>query len=118
METVRYEGKTYNVFTVNSEFGNYRVICVPTRYRNDTLAIELLTVDPDEYFERFCVLTVNLCNPMFQSEKTAFVDTNNNAFAEKFIKKNKLGKDLYQTCSSGYCTYPLYEFYTEKFFAE
>lgn len=41
---------------------------------------------------------------------TAFIDTNNNPWAEDFLMENGIAKPTGATGHSGYCTYPLYEF--------
>lgn len=110
INTVSYKGKNYRVFTVNTNYGTFEVICVPREYGNDTLAIEMISVHDDLPEEPFTVLTVNLDNPFTQSDIKAYLDTNNNPWAEKFVKTNRIAKDEYITEASGYCRYPLYSF--------
>lgn len=71
---------------------------------NDDLAIEAFS----ENGESFTTLTVNLGWPL--PDNYAFIDTNNNDWAEKFLKKNKIAEDTGKRCSSGYCTFPLFVF--------
>lgn len=108
--TIPYEGKSYIIFTVNTDFGTFDVICVPREYGNGTLAIEMISVENGSADEPFTVLTVNLDNPFTQSDTRAYLDTNNNPWAEKFVKTNRIAKDEYITDASGYCRYPLYSF--------
>lgn len=116
METVIYNEKEHRVFQVITKYGTYNVILVAAKYTSgDKLAIEMLCVEDGQVTEPFSVLTVNIPNTMFCEDNQAFVDTNNNAFAEKFIKKNKLGEYAGADGASGYCSYPLYTFDIEKF---
>lgn len=68
----------------------------------------------------FTVLTVNLeetprCYTHTKDkESVAFVDTNNNPWAEEFIKNNKLGEPIGMYGHSGFCSYPLYRFDLSK----
>lgn len=120
-ETINYDGKTYKVFTVTTEFGEYRVFFVIGKYRsNDSLAIQAWTAsEKPEEIDCFCTLTVNLDNYGFgmENENEAYVDTNNNPWAMKFIRENKLGRKV-GIRKSGYCKYPLVRFNIKKFYAE
>lgn len=116
--TIVYEGKKHKIFTVNTDFGSFEVICVPGKYGNGKLAIMMLRVENEQVEDPFTILTVNLDEPFSQTEKSAFLDTNNNPWAEKFVKQNKIAKDEYQTGISGFCRYPLYTFDLEKLFAK
>lgn len=73
-----------------------------------------MKVEQDEISEPFTTLTVNV-NPFLQSETDAFVDTNNNPWAERFIRENRLGKPTGDVSFNGYCSYPLYAFDTARF---
>ena len=117
-KTVAFEGKTYNVFTVHAEFGDYDVILVAKEYDLDgSLAIEVMAVENGEVTDYFTRLTTYV-NLFLQSDTRAFVDTNNNPWAEKFIKDNRLGKFAGKRCGGVYCTYPLYTFDTARFCRE
>lgn len=76
---------------------------------NDSLAVILL----DEEGEDFDTITVNLSN-YSQSEDTAFVDTNNCSYVEKFLKRHKIAKPVGIHGQSGFCSYPLYKFDLSK----
>ena len=99
MKTYKLEfyGKTYNLVVKTANYSN-----------NDSLAVMLET---DEG-EPFTILTVNLCDGVAENEYQ-YVDTNNNSWAEKFIKKNNLGKPTGIMGFSGFCKYPLYKFNLE-----
>jgi len=75
---------------------------------NDSLAVMLET---DEG-EPFAVLTVNLSDGVAEKEYQ-YIDTNNNSWAEEFIKKYKLGEPTGIMGFSGFCQYPLYKFNLE-----
>ena len=93
-------GETFNLTATIEHYSN-----------NDSLAICLET-DEGEPFD---TITVNLMESSFIGENQAFIDTNNCSWAEKFIKKYKLGKPTGIMGYSGYCSYPLYEFNLEAF---
>lgn len=75
---------------------------------NGNLYIGLVCWD-EEFPEPWSDLTVNFdikCEP-----NKAFVDTNNNGSdIERWIVMNKLGMPTGRVCTSGFCTYPEYEF--------
>ena len=97
---IKSYGKTYNVRIERNAYAN-----------NKALALSLIA----ESGEPFCNLTVNLLDTMiWGDDKTAFVDTNNCPFAEKFIAENKLGTPVGYVARSGFCMYPLYRFDLEK----
>lgn len=79
------------------------------KYLNDNLAVSVVSAEDGE---PLATLTVNLDVLM---PGYAFVDTNNCPWAEDFIRENKLGEPTGTTRKSGYCTYPLYEFYNSVF---
>lgn len=119
---IAYKGKTYNVFTIETDFGTFDVILTIQQYQsNGSLAVQALTVEDGNVVNFFEILTVNLdgyTGMGVQDDKRAFVDTNNCDWAERFLKKNKLAKGTGIKAQSGFCTYPLYEWDTSKFFAE
>ena len=75
---------------------------------NGTLALMLTHENGDRD-----VLTVNLGNPLLQSETRAFIDTNNYPDAESFIIENGLGTATGITARSGFVEYPLYTINTD-----
>lgn len=86
---------------------------IRTYQNNGRLAIFLYGED-DEWF---CDITVNLPgNQLSDSNKKnlAFVDVNNNPWLPEYIEKYALGKPTGHSGTSGYCTYPEYEFDLEK----
>lgn len=93
---LEFYGEKYNLAAKTAEYGN------------GTLAIMLET---DEG-EPFATLTVNLVDGVANNEYQ-YVDTNNHSWAEKFIKKNKLGTPTGIMGYSGFCQYPLYKFNLE-----
>lgn len=117
MQTVNYNGKPHRVFTVETEFRKYDVILTQEEYSYGGLAVEIISVKDGAAEEPFSTLTVWLF-PMDAEDRMAFVDTNNNPWAEKFLKENGLATDTGERMSSGYCTYPLYQFKTEKFYGK
>ena len=102
--------KNYKSYKCKTEFGTYNLYPFRSKYfDNNSLAIILL----DEDGEEFAVLTVNLEYSM-ATGKMAYVDTNNCPWAEKFIKENELGMPTEAMGFSGFCSYPLYIFDTDK----
>ena len=95
-----------------------KVSCFARRYsNNDTLAVELRTG-----FESYAVITVNLSGSpygdvKYQDDTHAYIDTNNCPWAIDWLVENNLGRpdprDIYGM--SGYCTYPLFEFFLNNF---
>ena len=90
--------------------GRHITLKVTTYQNNDTLALLAYYDDEEEDFD---VLTVNLNNPMLQSDNTAFIDTNNIPWAERFLKESGIGEPTGACQQSGFCTYPLYRIFTE-----
>ena len=61
--------------------------------------------------ETFAVLTVNLESfDLNGDEEYAFVDTNNNTWAEEFLIKNDIAQPTLIKIPQGFCEYPLYKF--------
>ena len=94
---LEFYGETYNLEAKTANYSN-----------NDSLEVMLET---DEG-EPFTILTVNLCDGVANKEYQ-YVDTNNNPWAEEFIKKNNLGWPTGIIGFSGFCQYPLYRFNLE-----
>jgi hypothetical protein len=100
------------VYKVDIDFGcgdvySAKLKLHTTTYRNNGT----LAVYATEGNEDFADITVNLPDSMFVcDEKTAFVDTNNCPWAEKFLKENGIAKPTGDYGHSGWCSYPLYEF--------
>ena len=91
--------------------GRYITLEVSSYQNNDTLAILAYYDDAGDDYD---VLTVNLNNDMLQSETTAFIDTNNIGWAERFIQETGIGEYLNISQPSGFWTYPLYKFDLSK----
>ena len=98
---------------LNSFDNTYDVaFCVEQYAENDNLALEMVFRNEDDLNEPFTTLTVNLtekCAP-----NCAYVDTNDNPWAEAFIAEHHLGKPTGRTRRSGFCVYPEYEFDMKK----
>ena len=81
------------------------------QYRNGgTLAVAMYTKD----HELYDVITTNLMDGM-QSDSMAFLDENNHTGIGKWLVKNSLAYPLDYHRQSGFCTYPLYTFFTKEF---
>lgn len=85
-----------------------------------TLAVE--AEELTQYgWEPWDVLTVNLgadaLAATLQDGEHAFLDTNNGDgwWVRRFLEKYGLAEDTGFRTVSGYCTYPLYKWHTEKF---
>lgn len=93
-----------------------KVTLLKTSYAdNNTLAVALRDESDGSIL---CVVTVNLSGSpygdgKFQDDKHAFIDTNNCPWAPQWLVDNSIAKpddrDIYGM--SGYCTYPLFEFF-------
>jgi len=98
----------------------HKVRLFANRYAsNNTLAVVAQEEQQKGFWTPFATLTVNLdgigTQGMLQDEKTAFVDTNNCPGAVEFLIENGLAKDAGFMGKSGFCTYPLMVFDTDKF---
>lgn len=106
--------KKQNLYVLEDFFGeNITLKPIIRRYRtNNRLAIELVDLTDDI----FTYLTVNIDFELSNnSDNTlAFVDTNNNPWAEPFIEKHQLGQKTGNYGMSGFCVYPEYRFNLAK----
>jgi hypothetical protein len=86
-------------------------------YRNGGLAVTMDRDDPEDGWEPYGVVTVNL--PMFDTlgPRRAFVDSNNMPDIGKWLEDNSLAYCSGLSMPSGYCEYEMYEF-TDRFFKE
>ena len=115
---VPYEGRLYKPYTIDTGYRTCQVILTIQQYQNNnSLAVEALEVEDGDVTDTFDIFTVNLCRSI-QDDKFAFVDTNNCPFVPDFLKKHKIAKATGVYGQSGFCSYPLYEWDTSKFFAE
>lgn len=92
-----------------------------TKYQNNnTLAVQLICAKVP--WSPFATITVNLygSNPFagMQSDKHAFVDTNNCPWVEEFLDENHIAKFTGWSAPSGFCDYPLYEFDKDAVYEE
>lgn len=94
-------------------FQEYEVNVNKTKYYNGNLAITLDCYDEEYgFWEPYGNLTVNLDKKLPPNQ--AYVDTNNMPNAEAFIAKYNLGEPTGEYGFSGFCCYPLYEFYESE----
>lgn len=99
------------VYTINVYGHTYKVNVLSTRYTfYNSLAVVMETVNE----EPFATITVNLPDSKGLKENLAFIDTNNCPWAVDFLTENKIAIDTGVRASSGYCTYPLFEFDMSK----
>ena len=85
----------------------YKVRVEFTKYfYNKALAV-VLTTDKEE---PFATLSVNLEASDFIDKKSAYIDTNNCSWAEKFLQENNIAEFTGMYGQIGFCTYPLYNF--------
>lgn len=77
---------------------------------NGNLALQLV----EEGGIPYGVVTVNLVNETIE-ENQGFIDTNNfgGYYIVKWLEKNGFGEDTGLMGTSGFCTYPLFEFNKE-----
>ena len=74
--------------------------------------LAVIAVEPNG--ECFTVLTVNIEDFPTKDSSYAFVDTNNNPWAEQFLVENEIATPVGFSVPSGYCMYPLYKFDLSK----
>lgn len=91
-----------------SSYGEiYDVKIQKLQYQNNgNLAIRLIDTSDSSVF---ATLTKNFDRKLPRNQ--AYVDTNNCPWAADFIRKNNLGVLTGEYKRSGYCAYPLYQFY-------
>ena len=95
------------------DFQGVKVILRKEFYRtNGTLAV---IMDEVESGDRYAVLTVNLCSPLQDKSRMAFVDTNNIDSIDKWLVEQGIAKPTSECVTSGFCTYPLMSFNTKTF---
>ena len=97
----------------HSQYGDQEVSIRVDKYMyNNTLAIHLICENEEDKGCPYGSLTVNLpVSDKLASDTKAFVDVNNmGKEIIAFIEDNKLGSYAGIVGSSGFCTYPLYEF--------
>lgn len=105
-----------SIFKMERKIYDFRGVKVSLRkesYRtNGTLAV---IMDEVESGDEYAVMTVNLCSPMQDGNRLAFVDTNNIEGIDKWLVGQGLATHAGVLASSGFCTYPLMSFNTENF---
>lgn len=105
-----------SIFKMERKIYDFRGVKVSLRkesYRtNGTLAV---IMDEVESGDEYAVMTVNLCSPMQDGSRLAFVDTNNIEGIDKWLVGQGLATHAGVHASSGFCTYPLMSFNTENF---
>lgn len=124
IRSIEFNGKRHRLFAIPCLWGDpgetIDIFLTEEEYKSGgSLAVEVYCIEEDE-IEPYATLTVNISEEgggFLQDKQTAFVDTNNNSWAMKFIKENGLGKKIGEGYS-GWCTYPLVKFNTKKFLAE
>lgn len=111
MENSNFNPNNETLYTLDTDFGSYTVRLRKSTYvENNSLAIIVDSWDDEfEFWEQFCIITVNLSNGM-ATDTRAFIDTNNCPFAEKFLVDNNIASPTGRVAQSGWCTYPLYQF--------
>ena len=85
-------------FTIHKYWYNGRT-CVKIRAKEKL---------PEEFFEPFCDVTVNLPNAELSSENLIFLDVNNAPWLEQFMIDNGFGMPTGRFRTSGFVNYPLY----------
>ena len=107
------EARKTNYLRLHSYGQTYAVAFGIEHYsENGNLALEMSYKNEDNMDEPFTMLTVNLsekCAP-----NCAYVDTNDNPWAESFIAEHGLGVPTGRTRRSGFCEYPEYAFDMQK----
>lgn len=105
-----------SIFKMERKIYDFRGVKISLRkesYRTSgTLAV---IMDEVESGDEYAVMTVNLCSPMQDGSRLAFVDTNNIEGIDKWLVGQGLATHAGVHASSGFCTYPLMSFNTENF---
>lgn len=94
-------GETYNLAIEKHTYSN-----------NGSLALELIDVDGNE---SFAVITTNLPFSDTLEKNQQFVNINELPDICEWLEKNKIAKKVKgASATSGFCTYPVYEFDLSK----
>lgn len=89
--------------------GNIEVEIVVSRYTYyDNLCISFETADTHEAYS---TITTNIEALPYNQ---AAIDVNNHPEAIEIIEENGLGVNTGKSIKSGFCTYPIYEFFMDK----
>lgn len=122
-KSIKLEGKTYRVFSINFFDETVNVIVKPCRYRNNNslaLTVEEICEDgeSDDYTEPFGTLSSNLPQITADVSDRYALKTysENEGWAEQLAMQ--LGKPTGRMFSSGYAVFPEYTFDEEKVYAE
>ena len=78
---------------------------------NKNTSVQLFAKGKDnteDFFEPYCMISVNVVQVRPQSASCIFVDTNNAPWAEKFLQENGFGLPTGRFATSGFCCYPEY----------
>ena len=103
--------KTYQY---ESEWGDTYNLAIEKHTYSNNGSLALILVDTEEK-EDFATITVNLPFSSELKPNQQFVDTNDLPDICEWLEKNKIAKKLKGvTATSGFCTYPAYEFDLSK----
>lgn len=98
------------MYEVKLENKVYKVEAYKANYiENGGIAVMLATKK-----EPFADITVNVVGVTPTDQNCAFVDTNNNKWAEKFLQTNGIATPTGRSAINGYCSYPEYRFDLSK----
>ena len=71
--------------------------------------------DPQDFFQPYCSVTVNLPNrDLANKDEFGFVDVNNAPWLEGFLASKGFGMPTSRFATSGFCNYPEYFFNIQK----
>lgn len=96
------------------QYNGLNVVLRKRKYSNGTLAV---VMEDSSTNDVVAVLTKNLdpyTGERLQSEKKAFIDTNNVRGLIDWLHKNGIARYAGRIIPSGFCTYPLFEFNVRK----
>lgn len=102
--------KSYEFFVYDEV---YHVYPIKQQYRNDKLAVLLVTTEGEE----LAVITVNLPDVKL-NKSCAHIDTNNAPWAVRFLNETKIAQHTGEFDVSGYCMYPVFKFDESKLYTE
>lgn len=107
------EEKAEGTLELKTHFGTTEnvTLTVNTYVDNNSLYVGMTTIE-DGFPELYGDVTVNLLSSM--PPYCAFVDTNNMPELEDFLVKNGIAEFTGLAQTSGFCSYPLYQFNVEK----
>lgn len=106
---------TLNVIVMERRIYEFRGAQVSFRKEYYCVGGSLAVRMVDESTNQSCILTVNLCSPLQDGSRLAFLNINNHPDMLDWLCEKGLAEPTHFSSQSGFCTYPLLSFHPELF---